>query len=226
MRRVVEPELMVEAGQVRAYADADFEAAHAGIMAECFARFPALPPGALVADLGCGAGDIAVRLTKRYPNCQVHAFDGSQPMLDCAARATAQAGVAERVHLQQAVLPDLGALGRRCGGQYAMVASNSLLHHLHDPSVLWRTVRALAAPKARVFIADLRRPDDAARARAMVEQYAAGEPEVLRRDFHNSLRAAFAVDEVRAQLRAENLNLEVAPLGDRHMTIHGVLAGA
>ena len=66
------------------------------------------------------------------------------------------------------------------------------------------------------------RPADAAAARALVEQSAAGEPEVLRRDFYNSLLAAFEPAEVREQLELAGLaQLEVLEVSDRHMLVRG-----
>jgi hypothetical protein len=55
----------------------------------------------------------------------------------------------------------------------------------------------------------------------MVGQYAAGEPEILKRDFYNSLLAAFTPQEVEAQLAGAGLNLSVDVISDRHMVIHG-----
>ena len=69
--------------------------------------------------------------------------------------------------------------------------------------------------------------DDDAQARAyaaarLVEVYCAGEPEVLRRDFFNSLLAAYREDDVRHQLRAAELgHLTVAAASDRHLIVWG-----
>jgi len=51
--------------------------------------------------------------------------------------------------------------------QSRRVNSNSLLHHLVDPMVLWRTIRLLAAKRAAIFVMDLARP--ASRAEAQLE---------------------------------------------------------
>ena len=54
------------------------------------------------------------------------------------------------------------------------------------------------------------------------DQYAAGEPEVLRRDFFNSLVAAFERGEVRAQLGRAGLgHFTVAEASDRHLLVRG-----
>ncbi|MFO0138810.1 MAG: hypothetical protein ACK535_12480, partial [Cyanobacteriota bacterium] len=120
------------------------------------------------------------------------------------------------------------------GGPFAAVVSNSLLHHLHDPQVLWQAVGQLAAPGATIYIKDLRRPASAAAADALTELHAAGAPAVLRRDFRASLAAAFTAAEVEAQLaRAAQLwgaagnhgttwpALTVAEVEDRYLEIHG-----
>jgi hypothetical protein len=58
----------------------------------------------------------------------------------------------------------------------------------------------------------------------LVETYAAGEPEVLRKDFHASLLAAFEPEEVRDQLAACRLDgFTVETVSDRHMLIRGRL---
>jgi len=102
------------------------------------------------------------------------------------------------------------------------VVSNSLLHHLHDPAGLWRMIRARGAAGAAVVVMDLMRPASESAARALVEAYAADEPEVLRRDFYNSLLAAFEPGEVRQQLAAAGLgHFSVTEASDRHLVVRG-----
>jgi hypothetical protein len=61
---------------------------------------------------------------------------------------------------------------------------------------------------------------------ALVDEYAAGAPEVLREDFRNSLRAAFTIEEVQAQLQSAHLaSLAVQAVGDRHLVVAGTRDG-
>ena len=63
MQRIPEPELMDEAEQARAYAQADFAEPNQRFV-DCFeAEFPELQQGAVL-DLGCGPGDIVLRLAR------------------------------------------------------------------------------------------------------------------------------------------------------------------
>jgi hypothetical protein len=60
----------------------------------------------------------------------------------------------------------------------------------------------------------------------MVGLYAAGEPEVLRRDFYNSLLAAFTIEEIQVQLTGAGLSgLAARSVSDRHVVISGRMPG-
>lgn len=220
MQRVVEPELMDEAEQARAYAQADFSEPNERFVALVAELLPGFAGGRIV-DLGCGPGDIALRLVARWPRAHVDALDGSAAMLACAAEAAARAPQsAARVRFVQGLLPGTGLPP----GSYDLLVSNSLLHHLHDPAVLWDELRHLGRPGAGVLVMDLYRPEDEAEAERIVATYAGTEPDVLRRDFHASLCAAFTPEEVRAQLDAAGLTaLSVRTVSDRHLVVHGRL---
>ena len=93
---------------------------------------------------------------------------------------------------------------------------------LHDPNALWNCVRSYAKKRTLVFVTDLFRPTSRARAQALVRKYSAGEAPVLKRDFYNSLLAAFTPDEVAEQLAEAKLGqLRVNVISDRHLMIYG-----
>jgi SAM-dependent methyltransferase len=219
MERIVEPELMDDEAQARAYAEADFEEPNARFVALYGEFVGPLPKGAAVLDLGCGPGDITLRIAAANPGIEVHGLDGSAAMLAFGRAAlAADAGLRARVQLLEGLVPD-AALPK---ARYEAVVSNSLLHHLHDPGGLWRMIRARGAPGAAVLVMDLMRPASEAAARALVDEHAAGEPEVLRRDFYNSLLAAFEPGEVRAQLEEAGLgHFSVVEVSDRHLVVRG-----
>lgn len=219
IERTLEPALMDDPEQARAYAAANFEAANT-LVCELVARHAAaVPRAARILDLGCGPGHIAIRLAQKNPAWRVTAIDGARAMLDLAAQAVTAAALEARFTLVLGLIPEV-----ELDGPYDLVLSNSLLHHLPDPHALWTTVRRAAGRSTRVVIMDLMRPPSDAAARAIVEQYSGDEPEVLRRDFHASLHAAFTVEEVRAQLVEQGLGeLTVAPVSDRHLAVWGTV---
>lgn len=221
MQRIPEPELMDDREQAQAYAAADFEAANASFVEQLEALHGGAALAGRVLDLGCGPADICVRLASRYPALDIHALDGSEAMLDCAReRLNREPALAGRIRLLHARLP----VRMLPATSYDLIISNSLLHHLHDPTVLWDTVRRFAHPGTRVLVMDLFRPASQAAAREIVERYSAREPQVLKTDFHNSLLAAFTPAEVAEQLRTAGLGtLEVRTISDRHLLVAGQL---
>jgi len=220
MERVPEPELMAGAEQARAYAEADFGATHEEIVGHFARVFPGLEAPGPVADLGCGPVDVTVRFARRFPVCQIDAIDGSREMLELGGARLAAEGLTGRVRLLARTLPDPTLAAHH----YRTVISNSLLHHLHDPQVLWETLKAIARPGACVFVADLMRPASAQAAEALLARYAATEAPILRRDFLRSLCAAFTPAELRSQLDEAGLEgLSVEVISDRHVLIHGRL---
>lgn len=219
MDRVVEPELMDTARQARAYAEADFEAPHSRLVELFRERFPRAPATGCAIELGCGPGDIVMRFAAAFPGWRVDGVDGSAAMLAAAEICRRRhPGLDDRVRLVEGRLPDC-ALPEP---QYDIVLSNSLLHHLHDPAVLWKSVLKWAARGAPIFIADLRRPPSESEAKRLTALHTSGEPDVLRHDFYHSLLAAFEPDEVRDQLKRARLgHLAVDVVSDRHLLVWG-----
>ncbi|SMF93853.1 Ubiquinone/menaquinone biosynthesis C-methylase UbiE [Methylomagnum ishizawai] len=220
MQRIPEPELMDDTAQARAYAEADFSEPHQRFVTLFQEAFPGETLAGTVLDLGCGPADVTLRLARAYPLCRIDGLDGAAAMLECGREAVRRAGLDDRVRLVEGYLP--GAVPPLA--TYDAVVSNSLLHHLADPRVLWASIRRWGGPGAPVLVMDLMRPDGPAAVDALVLRYAADAPAVLRRDFEHSLRAAYRVEEVRAQLVEAGLpTLAVRPVDDHHLAVWGRL---
>lgn len=210
---------MNEPEQARAYAEADFSTPHDAFVAHFRQRFPGFASGAAI-DLGCGPADVTMRFARAYPEATILGLDGAQAMLDLGRKAVEAEGLGQRLTLRQCRLPDTGLPARA----FDAVISNSLLHHLDDPAVLWQTVRHVARRDAALLVMDLMRPASPAEAENLTQRYAADAPPVLQRDFHHSLLAAYRPDEVRQQLDAAGLEqLRVEAVSDRHLLVWGTI---
>jgi ubiquinone/menaquinone biosynthesis C-methylase UbiE len=219
MDRFPEPEVMDDPAQAVAYARADFAEVNQAFVDRFRAAFPEFGAGRVV-DLGCGPADIPIRLARALPAAVITGVDASAPMLDLARRAVAAAGLADRILLVEGRLPGLPLPA----GGFDAVTSNSLVHQLPDPAPFWQEARRLGRPGAAILVVDLSRPDSPAAAQGIVEAYSADEDPVLKRDFFNSLCAAFTLDEVAAQLRAAGLgHLKAEMISDRHWAVTGRL---
>ena len=218
MQRIPEPELMDEPIQAEAYANADFDEPH-NLFIEKFREVISTGDiDGLVLDLGCGPADISIRFARTFPECVIHAVDGAACMLEQGKVRITQAYLEDRIHLFHGLIPQFQLPVKK----YSFIISNSLLHHLHEPDVLWQYIRKYADHESTIFIMDLRRPDTPEEALRLVTAYSGDEPDILRHDFYNSLCAAFTPDEVEKQLQINGLkNLNLGIISDRHMVIYG-----
>ena len=220
MKRVPEAELMSGAEQAVAYARADFSEPNNLFIENLLRLIPKLNRRKVL-DLGCGPGDICMRLAERFPRAAIEGIDGSAPMLDIARRrALRMKGNAPTFHLR--TLPDKTL----AASAYDVVVSNSLLHHLRRPQVLWDTVKQCGKPGCHVLVMDLSRPPRKQAAVDLVNRYAADEPGILKKDFYNSLLSAFTLSEVEDQLaKAALADIKAHQASDRHIIMAGRLPG-
>ena len=227
MQRSPEPELMNAPDQVIAYADADFSCGdHSFIerLSELKSQALPVPPEAgLILDLGCGPGNISERLAVRWPLSNVIGLDGSSSMIGMANQRLSDVCPAIKnlsyllVDLSQCCLGDIPQINGA-----SVIVSNSLLHHLHNPQMLWTSVEQLAEPNALILHRDLRRPSNEQEVDALCAHYVRHAPTVLQRDFRASLIAAFTTDEVRDQLDQAGLgHFTVTEIGDRYLEVCG-----
>lgn len=215
MMRTPEPELMDALEQTRAYSEADFAEAHDAFVAYFRQRFGTGLKGRVL-DLGCGPADVTVRFAHAYPDIKVVGVDGAEAMLALGRERLAREGLSLRISLRRVHLP------ASLDDGYDAVISNSLLHHLAEPQVLWETVKKTVRPGAPVFVMDLMRPHSVEEAERLTERYAADAPPILRKDFFASLLAAYQPDEVEQQLHTAGLErLHVEAVSDRHLAIWG-----
>ena len=217
MQRVPEPELMSTMEQARAYAEADFEEAHSNFMACLRAHLDVLPKSGTALDLGYGAADISIRFAQAFTGWTVHGLDGSRAMLGRGRRAVLRASLEHRITLEEMRLQEQ----RAPAADYTLVFSNSVLHHLKCPDIFWQSIRQHVKPGGWIFVMDLMRPKTIEHARELTDRYCC-EPDVLQRDYFNSLKAAYRLDELVIQLHESDLSqLQTASASDCHLMAWG-----
>jgi ubiquinone/menaquinone biosynthesis C-methylase UbiE len=228
LHRVLEPEVMATAAEAIDYDAMDHSAVNRLFVTDfLFAALEARLPVDRVApsgekanvveilDLGTGTAQIPIELCRRTPDVRITAVDLAAEMLQVAKINVRSAGLDHRIRLERI---DAKRLPYR-DGQFTAVISNSIVHHIPEPTgVLAEAVRVVR-PGGLVFIRDLLRPPDDATVRRFVATYAAGCNVHQRKMFDDSLRAALDLGEVRALVA----DLGFAPdsvqaTSDRHWT--------
>ncbi|MDO8530450.1 MAG: class I SAM-dependent methyltransferase [bacterium] len=221
VRRVLEPELMDERQQAEAYAASDFTEPHDAFVRRFSEAFPGFSDGH-VADLCCGPADPTIRFARRYPNAYIVGYDGAESMLALGRKAVESAGLSNRIWLRCEMLPISAAPE---GVHFTAIMCNGSMHHLQHSGILWQSVKNIGSRGTVVFVVDLTRPSTVDDAEMMVQQCTKPtDPALMKRDFYNSLLAAFRPEEVRVDLDAAGLgHFRVEVVTHRHMMIYGRL---
>ena len=202
--------------QAIAYAKADFSSSNQMFVERLLEGYSAALKNVL--DIGCGPGDVPVRLARAKPPIAITAVDASEPMVRLARRAVHKAGLQKQIRVVKGQVPGLAFEA----GDFDALLSKDLLHHLPDPAVFWAEVKRLTKKGMVVFVMDLLRPKTERQARSIVESVSGREPAILKRDFYDSLRAAFTLAEIRQQLRDASLDFGAAQISERHLLVKGV----
>jgi ubiquinone/menaquinone biosynthesis C-methylase UbiE len=211
--RVPEPEEMNDQQEVESYTSAA-AARHLDAIDNTFvdhalrllgdaAHSPGAPECAL--DIGTGPAQIPLKLLRRMGDLTVVGLDRSRTMLEQARRDSIAAGVSDRLLL---ALAD-GHLLPFPDSCFSLVLCNSALHHVRSPVGLLREAARVARPGAPLLIRDLRRPSRFL-LRFHLWKHGRHYSGLMRTLFDASVRAAYTIEELEAQIRESNLSELVA----------------
>lgn len=217
LTRILEPEVMDTAEDAREYDEMDFAQVNTLFADECVRLAGGKQFGAgRMLDLGAGTARIPILIAKRLKQARMVAVDLSKEMLKLGRVNVKRARVEKRVRLQCC---DAKCLPYR-DGSFAMVISNSIIHHIPKPLGVFQEIARVAAPGAGLFIKDLLRPDSLRVWRTLVERYAGDCNAYQRKLFADSLRAALTLKDVAALVKKAGIaGARIRQVSDRHWTV-------
>lgn len=206
MKRKPEPEAMGEEDDVSAYASAAGQKHLDAIDNTLVNQVLSLgsPEGLLTGgllDVGCGPGNIALKIAQRCPGLLVIGVDQSARMIQAARQAGFERGLGKRAiflrgNADQIPLPT---------GMFDIVLSNSVLHHLADPLKAFEEMLRVTRPGGAVLVRDLRRPS-----RIVfpwhVKWHGRHYSGTMKRLFEDSVRAAYTPDELASLLNQSGMS--------------------
>ena len=213
MKRILEPEVMDTIEEARAYDDMDFLEVNTAFVNRLIDL--GISDGHFL-DLGTGTARIPIILAKRVPNVQITAIDLSSNMLNIGQKHVNQAELTNRILLEKADAKNLPYTNQSFDG----VFSNSIIHHIPDPSSVILEIKRVLKPQGLLYIQDLLRLESTTAIEKIVDTYAKDETQYQRKLFRDSLFAALTVDEVETIIKkTEVTNTKIAQISDRHWSI-------
>jgi ubiquinone/menaquinone biosynthesis C-methylase UbiE len=226
LSRIPEPEVMDDASEVQAYSSAAAETYLSKIddsFVEHTLRLISSIPGRAI-DIGCGPGQILMKLSARLPEWQ---FCGADRSLTMMRRATGP-----NSHTQPSdggashtggrnlyfLAADAGSLPFR-DHSFDLVLCNSVLHHIGDPARLLVEIRRIAKPDAAILLRDLRRPSRI-RFPLHVRWHGRHYEGLMYKLYRDSVRAAYTAEELSAMLyKADICGARLFRCGATHLGI-------
>ena len=195
--------------QASAYAQANFVESNALFLENLFESYP-VSNKTKILDVGCGDGEIPIAIYKRK-NSHITVLDGSSFMLNELARKMSLHKINDiKVYCQRYEDSDFEQKS------FDLIVSNSVLHHVKSPINFWEMSLKLIKDNGRIIVMDLFRPTDEKYLSKILNQYG-GTSHVLKKDFENSLRAAYTIQEVEDQLSSfSQISSSVKCISDRH----------
>jgi ubiquinone/menaquinone biosynthesis C-methylase UbiE len=212
MQRVLEPEAMDTAEEADDYASMDHREANAAFLERLFE----LGARGRMLDIGTGPGQIPLLVCARDPNARVTGVDLSEHMLRHARAARDASPFADRLDYRRG---DAKAL-EFGDASFDAVYSNTILHHIPEPTPFLREAHRVLRPGGALLIRDLFRPATAECVEELVSRHAGDATPAQRALFRDSLHAALTPEELRRA--ADAAGLEQAQLvvdTDRHVSL-------
>jgi ubiquinone/menaquinone biosynthesis C-methylase UbiE len=213
MDRILEPEVMDTWLEATAYDAMDFVAVNTTFATDAVT----LDPHAIkILDVGTGTARIPILMCQQQPQYLITGVDLAQSMLIIGQRNVEAAGLNQRIRLERVdskrmPYPDL---------EFDMLVSNSLVHHLPEPLSLFSEIKRLVRPGGAILIRDLIRPENALIVNELVAKFGGDYDPQQQQLFHDSLKAALTIAEVRELIDRVGLSqVKLTQSSELHWTI-------
>lgn len=215
MQRVLEPEVMDTLQEAIEYDAMDFTNVNTAFAEHAINLIIQGGATGLILDAGTGTARIPILMCQRCPNLQIIGIDLAQNMLQVGAKNVEAAGLQKQISLE---LVDSKNLPYQ-DGQFDMVMSNSLVHHLPDPTPFFIEIKRVLKPNGVIFIRDLLRPVNEATMNSIVNSVCTDYNEHQAMLFRDSLHAAFTIPEVEDMLETAGITgARIYQSSDLHWT--------
>ena len=212
--RVLEPEAMDTTEEASEYDAMDHSIVNQRFVQDFLVARGSCGAGTIL-DVGTGTALIPIELARVDSGAKILAVDLAEAMLEMARRNVENSGWSDRIRLERVDAKGL----KYPDASFESVISNSIIHHIPDPSPALAEMVRLVAPGGSLFVRDLARPESDAEVDQLVAMYAAGESNRARALFSDSLHAALTLEEVRSIVSSLGLPpADVTMTSDRHWT--------
>lgn len=106
-----------------------------------------------IMDAGCGAGEVPIELARAFPKAEVVGLDLSEPLLEIARSATAEAGLSDRLTFKKG---DVQAMPFE-DDSFDFVVSVNTFHVVDDPVAMLNEIERVLKPNGGLSLSCIKR---------------------------------------------------------------------
>jgi ubiquinone/menaquinone biosynthesis C-methylase UbiE len=106
-----------------------------------------------IIDVGCGFGATNIALAKHFPDSKLVGIDLSEPLLDYARKAAAEADLSYRMQFEKADVHGIPYPEN----SFDVAININMLHLVEEPIKMLDEIERVLKPDGKLYIADLRR---------------------------------------------------------------------
>ncbi|MFX1533201.1 MAG: class I SAM-dependent methyltransferase [Promethearchaeota archaeon] len=106
-----------------------------------------------ILEAGCGSGDIAIELTRAFPEAEVIGLDLSEPLLEMAQKSAEEAGLSDRCSFKKGNLEAMPFED----DSFDIVVTLNTLHVLDNPVAMLDEIERVLAPSGILQLSDIKR---------------------------------------------------------------------
>jgi 2-polyprenyl-3-methyl-5-hydroxy-6-metoxy-1,4-benzoquinol methylase len=114
----------------------------------------ALEAGATLADVGCGSGRAIIKLAKAFPAASFVGFDAFEGQVERARRSVADAGLSDRVRIEQL------DVANGLPGRFELITTFDVVHDAVDPRGLLKAIRESLTDDGTYVMLEINTADD------------------------------------------------------------------
>jgi ubiquinone/menaquinone biosynthesis C-methylase UbiE len=171
---------------------------------------------AKILDVGTGTARIPIIISNLRPDCSILAIDMAKSMLNLAQKNIDDANKTGQIKLR---LAD-GKKMPFSSGEFDLIISNSLVHHLSDPLSFFLEIKRVLKPQGNILIRDLFRPETESQLEQILQEANLDYNPHHKKLFRDSLYAAFTMGEIANIANKAGLNnAKIYQSSNRHWTL-------
>lgn len=173
----------------------------------------------LIFSFGSGTCEYESEIALLNPLVNIDCYEASHEMNKIALNVISLHNLSNNIKLIETHIKEDTEIEKK----YTFFMCVNTLHQLHNPDVMWTTIKKACLPNSKFIVLDLLRVEDDLIIEKIIENHAASSGEIFKNDFRASLKSAFTEEEIIKQLLDNGLTATTEVITTFHPELKFIL---